>query len=146
MRINFLEDKMKITPYLSFNGNCAEAIELYEKAFGVKANVMRYSDAPSAEGYTLPPGTENFVMHACLTNRNDYTVFLMDVTPNMPTTFGNGMSIAIELDNADRVKSAFGKLKKGGTVTMELQKTFWSELFGSLMDKFGVSWMIMVKM
>jgi PhnB protein len=64
----------------------------------------------------------------------------------MPTTFGNGMSISIELDNVDIVKSTFDKLTEGGTVTMELQKTFWSEYFGSLMDKFGVSWMIMVKM
>jgi PhnB protein len=137
---------MKITPYLNFNGNCVEAIEFYEKAFGVKAKIMRYSDVPPTEGYTVPPETENFVMHACLTNRNDYTVFLADVTPNMPTTFGNGMSISIELDNADIVKSTFDKLKEGGTVTMELQKTFWSEFFGSLVDKFGVSWMIMVKM
>jgi PhnB protein len=137
---------MKITPYLHFNGNCAEAIEFYEKAFGVKAKVMRYSDATPAEGYTLPPGAENFVTHACLTNRHDYTVFLADVTPNTPTAFGSGMSIAIELDNANIVKSTFDKLKEGGTVTMELQKTLWSECFGSLVDKFGVSWMIMVKM
>jgi PhnB protein len=131
---------------LNFNGNCAEAIEFYEKAFEVKANVMRYSDAPPADGSTMPPGAENLIMHACLTNRNDYTVFLADITPDMTTTFGNGMSISIELDDADSVKSAFDKLKEGGTVTMELQKTFWSELFGSLVDKFGVSWMIMTKM
>jgi PhnB protein len=85
-------------------------------------------------------------MHACLTNRDDYTVFLSDVTPDMPVTFGGGMSISIELDNADRVKSAFDTLKEGGAVTMEPQKTFWSEFFGSLVDKFGVSWMIGVKM
>jgi PhnB protein len=137
---------MKITPYLNFNGNCAEAIEFYEKAFGVKANVLRYSDAPPAEDFTLTPGTENFVMHACLTNRNDYTVFLADVPPDMPVSFGNGMSISIELDDAASVKSTFDKLKEGGKVTMELQKTFWSECFGSLIDKFGVNWMIMVKM
>ncbi|GHV82688.1 VOC family protein [Spirochaetia bacterium] len=137
---------MKITPYLNFNGNCAEVIEFYERAFDVKANVMRYSDAPPAEGYKPPPGTENFVMHACLTNRDDYTVFLSDVTPDIPATFGSGMSISVELDNADSVKSTFDKLKEGGTVTMEPQKTFWSEFFGSLVDKFGVSWMIMVKM
>ncbi|GHV34998.1 VOC family protein [Spirochaetia bacterium] len=137
---------MKITPYLNFNGNCTEAVEFYEKAFGVKAKVMRYSDAPPSEGYKPPPGTENFIMHACLTNRDDYTVFLADVTPDMPVTFGSGMSISVELDNADSVKSAFDKLKEGGTVTMELQKTFWSEYFGSLVDKFGVSWFIEVKM
>lgn len=133
---------MKITPYLNFNGNCTEAIKLYEKAFGVKAMVMKYSDAPPAEGYDPAPGTENLIMHACLTNRDDYTVFLSDVPPDMPMTFGTGMSISMELDSADQVKSAFDTLKEGGKVTMELQKTFWSELFGSLEDKFGVSWMI----
>ncbi|MDR0434897.1 MAG: VOC family protein [Gracilibacteraceae bacterium] len=137
---------MKITPYLNFNGNCSEAIAFYEEAFGVKAKIMRYCDAPPIEGFTIQPGTENFVMHACLTNRDDYTIFLADVTPNMRTAFGDGMSISIELDGADTVKSAFDKLKEGGTVLMELQKTFWSEFFGSLVDKFGVSWMIMAKM
>ena len=136
---------MKITPYLNFNGVCAEAIELYEKAFGVKAQVMRYSDAPPSEGYQLASGTENFVMHACLTNREDYTVFLADMPPDMLTTFGNGMSISMELDNADAVEFAFNTLKEGGKVTMELRKTFWSSLFGSLEDKFGVNWMISIK-
>ena len=136
---------MRITPYLNFNGNCAEAIAFYENAFGVKAKVMRYSDAPPSEGYKPPPGTENFIMHACLTNRDDYTVFLADVTPDTPVSSGGAVSVAVELDNADSVKSAFDKLKEGGTVIMEAQKTFWSELYGALIDKFGISWMIMVK-
>jgi PhnB protein len=65
--------------------------------------------------------------------------------PSEPSTFGSGMSILVELDNADVVTAAFNSLKEGGNVTMELEKTFWSELFGSLVDKFGVSWMISIK-
>jgi len=42
---------MKISPYVSFNGNCAEAVAFYEKAFNVKAEVMRYSDAPPDAGW-----------------------------------------------------------------------------------------------
>ena len=136
---------MIIKPYLHFNGNCAEAIEFYEKAFGVKAQVLRYSDAPPSEGYQPSPGTENHVMHACLTNRSDYTIYLCDMPPSEPSTFGNGMSILVELDTEDNVTAAFNSLKEGGEVTMELQKTFWSDLFGSLVDKFGVSWMLSVK-
>lgn len=135
---------MKITPYLNFNGNCADAIELYEKAFGVKAQVMRYKDAPSSEEYPISAETENLVMHACLTNREDYTVFLADLPPNMSSNFGNGMSISIELDSMEKVKSAFETLKEGGKVTMELQETFWSKYFGSLEDKFGVNWLLSI--
>lgn len=135
---------MKIKPYLMFNGNCAEAIDLYERAFGFKARVMRYSDAPPSEGYQPAPGTENFVMHACLTDRNDYTVFLADMPPDNPSTFGNGMSVSMELDSEDAVKSAFDILKEGGKVTMELQQTFWSKCYGSLEDRFGVNWMLSI--
>ena len=136
---------MKITPYMYFNGNCAEAIALYEKAFNVKAQIMRYKDAPPSEGYQPPAGTENLVMHACLTNREDYTVYLCDVPPSEPHNFGDGMYISIELDSMDKVKSAFDVLKESGKVTMELQETFWNKYFGSLEDKFGVNWMISIE-
>jgi uncharacterized glyoxalase superfamily protein PhnB len=36
---------MKLTPYLNFNGNCAQAIEFYEKVFGAKADKILYKDA-----------------------------------------------------------------------------------------------------
>ena len=55
---------MKISPYLSFNGNCAEAVAFYERAFGVKAEVMYYKEAPPEEDYQFTKETENYVMHA----------------------------------------------------------------------------------
>ncbi|MCL2689518.1 MAG: VOC family protein, partial [Chitinispirillia bacterium] len=33
--------------------------------------------------------------------------------------------------------------KEGGNVGMELQKTFYSELYGMVTDKFGVTWQIL---
>jgi len=35
-------------------------------------------------------------------------------------------------------------LSKGGTVKMPLGKTFFSPSFGTLNDRFGVSWMVVV--
>ena len=35
---------MKVSPYMQFNGNCAAAIEFYEKAFSVKAEVYKKDD------------------------------------------------------------------------------------------------------
>jgi PhnB protein len=134
---------MKITPTLDFNGNCAEAIEFYEKAFNVKATVTKYSDAPPMEGYKPPAGTENFICHANLTN-GEQTIYMHDTTPDKPVKFSNGITICLELDSADEVTSTFNALKEGGEVIMELQKVFWSALCGTLVDKFGVTWDIMV--
>jgi len=132
---------MKITPYLTFNGNCAEAIALYEQAFGAQADIMRYSDAPPGEGYDPPPGTEEFIMHAQFSLGGD-SVFLCDTTPDMPASFGGGVSIHVSMDSEELVRAAFNILKEGGAVGMEPAEVFWSKCFGNLTDKFGVAWML----
>ena len=40
---------------------------------------------------------------------------------------------------ADRLVAA---LSAGGTVEQEMADMFWGDYFGSLVDKFGVQWMI----
>jgi len=134
---------MKIAPYLHFNGDCAQAIALYEKAFGANAEVMRYSDAPPSEGYAPPPGTENFVMHAQI-EVGGAELMLCDMTPDMATSFGNGIAIHVTLGSEAGIKAAFDALKEGGSVEMEPQETFWSKCFGSLSDQFGVRWMLSI--
>jgi PhnB protein len=48
------------------------------------------------------------------------------------------------LSDQDEAKRVFASLAEGGVVQMELSQTFWSPAFGSLVDRFGVSWMINV--
>jgi len=129
---------MKITPYLHFSGQAAEAIALYEKALGVKALVHRYKDTPESEGYAPPEGTEEYIMHACL----DEKLFLCDVLSSDACEFSGAMSVCVTLGSAEKVKEAFDVLKQGGEIGMEPQQTFWAKCFSSLEDKFGVSWML----
>jgi PhnB protein len=140
---------MKISPYLNFNGNCSEAIALYEKAFGVKTKIMRYKEAPPSAGYKPPPGTEDYVMHASFMlpagkGADGASIFLSDV-PGMKVNFGNSVSIMVSMDNLEQLKFAFKTLTEGGKVGMELQETFWSKCFGSLEDKFGINWLLSVE-
>ena len=133
---------MKVSPYLAFNGNCAEALALYEKAFGVKAETtMKYKDSPPSEGYEAPAGTEDFIMHTQLGLGGD-AIYLCDTTPDNKCSFGPGMSVHVSLDSESAVKAAFDILKEGGEVGMEPVKTFWSQCFGTLEDRYGVSWML----
>jgi len=133
---------MYLTPYLNFNGNCAEAVALYEKALGVKAEVLRYKDAPQSEGYVTAPGTEDFVMHATIEIERGQ-LYLSDCPPEHKVTFGNAVSVSLELESCDKIREAFKVLAEGGSVHMEPQKSFFSECFGMLTDKFGVNWMLM---
>ena len=121
---------MKISPYLQFNGNCAEAIAFYENAFGVKAEVCKKDD--------------DFVTHAEFNFADGY-IGLSDTPPDEEkSTFGNGgISISVSLADADEVNAVFEKLSAGGKVFENLNKTEWCECFGMLEDKFGVNWSLM---
>ena len=134
---------MKISPYISFGGNCAEAVAFYEKVFNVKANIVRYKDAPPESGYQAPAGTENFVMHAQLEIGSEAIMF-SDMPPEYPVTVGNNITITVEFDDTDTATAAFDILKAGGQVAMELGETFWSKCFGTLTDKFGINWNITI--
>ena len=134
---------MRISPYVSFSGNCEEAVRFYERAFKVKAEIMRYKDAPPDNGYQTPPGTENLVMHAQFELGGEL-VMICDAPPEYPVTTGNNIAIMAEFDNAETAKKVFEALKKGSEVGMEIQETFWSKCFGSLTDKFGINWNISI--
>jgi len=134
---------MKISPYVSFGGNCAEAIAFYEKAFNVKAEITRYKDAPPDNGYQTPEGTENLVMHAQFEVGCE-VIMLCDMPPEYPFKAGGNIAIMAEFDDVGSAKAAFDALKVDGEVDMELQETFWSKCFGALTDKFGINWNISI--
>ena len=59
---------MAVTPYLTFEGRCEEAIEFYKKALGAEVGMMmRFKEAPEQPPPgMLPPGSDNKIMHASL--------------------------------------------------------------------------------
>lgn len=139
-------NNVKVRMYLYYNGNCSEAIALYEKAFGVKAEfILWYKDVPPEEGAVRPQGTENYVMNTWLKLDNDEigTIGMCDRLPDPKYEFGNGMSLHVSLGSADAVCTAFDILKEDGTVIVAPGTVFFSECYCEVRDKFGVSWILM---
>lgn len=131
---------MSVDVYLTFNGNCRQAAEYYAHVFNTEApQIMTFDDAPSSPDYVLPEEAKNLVMHTRL-NIDGSTVMFSDTFPGSPFVEGNNISLAIVSKNKDEITSWFNQLKEGGTVTMDLQETFWSNYYGQLKDKFGIHW------
>lgn len=131
---------MSVNVYLNFNGNCREAVEYYAEIFGIdNPKIMTFGETPPDPSFTLPEEAKNLVMHANLSISGSHVMF-SDTFPGMPFVAGNNISLALVSTNIDEVKAAYHKLKEGGKVGMELQETFWSKLYGSVTDKFGIEW------
>lgn len=135
---------MHVQPYLIFGGRCEEALAFYKDALGAEVRLMmRFKDAPEAPPPgTLPPGSENRVMHAELVIGSS-VVMCSDGMAGDDGTF-KGFSLSLAPADAAEAAKRFDALAAGGRVTMPLAKTFWSPCFGMLVDRFGVSWMVNV--
>lgn len=145
--INELFDKrggvhMSVDVYLTFNGNCREAVEFYAEVFNAgEPQIMTFGDGPQNPDYPLPEEAKDLVMHARLTISGSNVMFSDNFSGN-PFVAGNNITLAVVSKDIDEIRSAYEGLKEGGTVELELQETFWSKCYGKVTDKFGIGWQL----
>jgi PhnB protein len=126
-----------VNPYIAFKGNCQQAIEFYKTALG--AAVLFTQTVGESPMSNMGPATN--IMH-CTMKVGDSTIMMCD-DPRPEAAAGDGnISLAIGLNDPDRATQLFSNLADGGSVIMPLEKTYWAEAFGMVMDKFGVKWMV----
>lgn len=58
----------KITPYLSFNGQCRDAMEFYRECLGGELHLQTVGDSPLSD--TMPEAMKNTIVHALLRIRD----------------------------------------------------------------------------
>lgn len=135
---------MQIQPYLYFDGRCEEAIEFYRQALDAKIEVMlRYKEmAEPMPPEMVPTGYEDRVMHASF-RIGDSVVMASDGCSGSEKTF-QGFQLSVSVADSGEAERRFAALANGGQVKMPLGRTFFSPSFGTLVDRFGVSWMVIV--
>jgi PhnB protein len=126
--------------FINFNGECREAVEFYSKVFKSEAvNLMTYSQMPPDPNYAVSEADKNKIMY-CSIQVFGCNVMFSDVPEGSRFIKGNNFNPTIVTEDMNELRRLFDELKEGGEVIMELQKTFWSDLYGMLTDKYGVIW------
>jgi PhnB protein len=134
---------MKLEMFINFNGNCREAVEFYAKVFKSEVgNMMTYGEAPPDPNYTPNEADNDRVCYAGVPI-GGMTVMFMDMPSGMPLTVGDNINPTVSMDDKDEVTRIFSELSESGEVFMPLQKTFYSEWYGMVKDKYGVIWHVM---
>jgi PhnB protein len=128
-----------IIPYLAFNGNAAEALAFYAKAFGGKV-LFQQSFGESPMGDKTPAEYKDKVMHARF-EADKLSFMASDSMPGQQVTNGSNTSLSLNFTTVMDIDKTFANLSEGAKITMPLQDTFWGAKFGMLTDKFGINWM-----
>jgi PhnB protein len=130
---------VQVNPYLNFNGNCAEAFRLYEKVLGGKIEALTtHEDSPIAD--QVPAHWRERVLHARLVVGD--TILMASDSPPEHYTKPAGIYVSLQVEDPAEADRIFYALADQGSVTMPIDKTFWAERFGMLVDRFDIPWMI----
>ena len=133
---------MKLIPYLVMDGNARQAIEFYQKALNAEILFTQsFGEMPANPEFPIPEEAKERVSHATI-KVGETELMFSDTFPGQPHTSGNQVTICISTDDAERSRQIFDALKQEGQVKMPLQETFFSPAYGSVTDKFGVSFQI----
>jgi PhnB protein len=129
---------MQIIPYLSFNGNCRDALTFYAELFkGTIENFLPW-DAEAIEN--IPGVTVEHIMHGSI-NINGLTIAGTDQFDVMYAPAGN-VSLMVDIDDLSDAQAKFTALAEAGQIIMPFAETFWADGYGFCADRFGILWQI----
>ncbi|MCB9676305.1 MAG: glyoxalase/bleomycin resistance/extradiol dioxygenase family protein [Alphaproteobacteria bacterium] len=126
------------TPFLKFQGNCAKAIALYQRALGATVCDSRGWD-PAMFGGQLPPGMEDGVMYARL-RIGDVPLEMSDMPPGVSAEPGSNLCINLHITDPDELDGCFAALAEGGQPLLAPEDMFWGARYAQVIDAFGIGW------
>ncbi len=125
----------KISPFLWFNNDAEEAVKFYTSVFkNSKIGTMARYDEAGAKAAHMPKGsvmTVSFQLEGQeFAAINGGPIF----------KFTPAISFIVNCKTSDEVQDLWNKFSDGSTVLMALDKYPFSEKYGWLQDKYGLSW------
>jgi PhnB protein len=127
----------RLNPYISFTGDARQAMEFYKSVFGGTLTMNTFGefgaqDSPEADK----------IMHGMLETNSGFTLMGADTPPGMEHNPGNNISVSLSGEDADELRGYWDKLSDGGTVVTPLEKQMWGDEFGTVVDQFGITWLV----
>jgi PhnB protein len=136
---------MNVQTTLNFYGRTEEAVGFYGRTIDAETLfLMRFRDCPDRS--QARPGMEEKIFHATI-RIGDTVIMASDCgceNPSAATAFA-GFSLAVRVETPEKAERFFTDLSEGGRIQIPLLETFFAKRYGIVVDRFGISWKIMVE-
>jgi PhnB protein len=130
---------MNIYSYLTFNGNCRQAMMFYKKCLGGKLTLHTVSKTP--EAHALPPAARKYIVQATL--RNDKLVLVgTDMVGDQGLLKGNAVSLLLHCKTKRHAQTLYSRLSRKGHKTQPLALNYYGIIMGGVTDKYGYHWIL----
>lgn len=131
---------MNLHVHLVFGGNCEEAFNTYKELMnGEIVFLFRKGEDKTMQ---VKDEEKNKISHLVM-NTPYFSLQGEDTEAGVPTSTGSS-KLLLEFRDRNELQHVFDVLAEGGTVVSPLEKTFFSEAMGEVIDRFGIRWLIMM--
>ena len=130
---------LSLTPFLLFDGNCAEAMQFYQSCFGGDLTLTRLGDTPMKAQF--PPEQQHKITYALLKSGNVEFSATDWLHPTHLRQAGNTTAMYITGASLDELSPIFEKLREGADQEffVELREMPFG-IYGRFTDRFEVEW------
>ncbi|MGN6602426.1 MAG: VOC family protein [Ginsengibacter sp.] len=134
-----MKKTVNLTPFLLFNGNCADAMFFYQQCLGGELSITKVGDTPMK--MQMPETLHKRVAYAQL--KSNAIEFSATDWAHPTRKFQQGNTVAMYVTGAEyeELKEIFDKLSEGADKSLlDELKNLPFGIYGHLADKFGVHW------
>jgi PhnB protein len=136
---------MDVQTTLNFFGRTEEAVQFYGRAIDAETLfLLRFRDGPDRA--SVRPGLEDKIFHATF-RVGSTEIMASDCGCEQPPAASPfaGFSLALRVATPEQAERFFAALGEGGRVQLPLLETLFATRYGIVLDRFGLSWKIMVE-
>jgi len=139
----------KVVPFLNFAGQAAQAMTLYEKAFGAKViKKFTYADMNPADAVSVVKDEHKEMIGYSEIEIRGQIISLYDdsdAADKRTAVSGNAclIDLLVHFDSDEELKTAYEILSEDATIIMPLYSQTYCSLTCALIDKFGGRWQLM---
>lgn len=126
----------QINAYLNFNGHTREVMTFYKECLGGELVMQKIAESPMAAQMPSEMGAK--ILHSSLTNKG--IVLMASDCMGAAVVHGNNIALCINCSSEEEVTIFFNSLAAGGKIVEPLHQSFWGATFGTLIDKYGITW------
>jgi len=130
---------LNLTPFLLFDGNCAEAMTFYQKCLGGELKLTRVEETPMKA--RMPKEVHHRVANAYL--KSDAIEFSATDWLHPTRKFKQGNNVAMYINGGayNEMKEIFDRLSEGADKDLlDALREMPFGIYGHLADKFGIHW------
>lgn len=130
---------LNLTPFVLFDGNCADAMHFYQSCFGGDLILTRLADTPMKAQF--PPEQHDKIAYALLKSAAVEFSATDWRHPVHQRQQGNTTAMYVTGDNFDELSPIFEKLREGADqeFLVELGEMPFG-VYGRFTDRFGLEW------